>query len=80
MRKIPEEYYRQWAECYIEFSFDSEYLSRNNRVAMGSLIRDYYPEFQGTGTLIPFTEIAELRQFGEELIRMQNSPLWKALT
>jgi len=78
---IPEFYYNDMRTFFAdkEFSFDKDFLNNNGCSAFVGALEKYYPKFMGKGIYKPFTQIKELREFGEELIRIQNSPLAKAL-
>lgn len=82
MRKIPEDYYQRMRDFFSnrEFQFDKSLNSIGSGIAFGTMIKTYYPQYQGDGVYVPFTKIEELREFGEELIKIQSSPLWKALS
>jgi hypothetical protein len=86
-RKLPHEFYRAISEVFSdqEFMFDQRLLDAGStwmylRYNLTNDFINHYPEFVSHGMYKPFMEIPELRQFGEDLIRMQSSPLWKAMS
>lgn len=81
-RKIPQEYYDKMFEHFMKhkFAFDKEHLDEIGAgCSFTDIIQNYYPHLLGTGIVTPFLKIPELREFGEQLIELQNSPLAKAL-
>ena len=84
IRKIPQSFYdsleKDFKSSHLgEFKFDYNFLENIDYTDISLIFHLYYPSYVGKGMYKPFMEIAELREFGEQLIALQSSPLWKAL-